>query len=115
LSFEPEFPNAHSVFAGNGTVPFSGGFAGPLTPGTFAPLTPIAGALGAFLAETEAEGTGTVVDPATLTAGTLDVEVGTNTRWLPFRLGVGLLKRLELGAGFAVYRNERFTRRFQLD
>ncbi len=105
---------ATSDFVSGGTEPFHGGYAGPLTPTTFAPLAGFASNLGGFFAATEGLSGGGPTDPADVIAGTLGVEIGWNARAIPVALGVGVFPRVELTVDMAVYRNERYTRRYDI-
>lgn len=77
-------------------------------------LAPLGQDLTTFFSSVEPVSGSEPVDPALLQAGELEADVAWNTRFIPFRIDVGALPRLEIGVQLPLYRGERLTRRFSL-
>lgn len=114
LSAEAEYWHIDSRFGGPENRSIASGLEGDLTPTSFPPLATVEELFSGFLDETAELPDAAPVDPATLSAGSVSVDAVSTTRYLPFRLAVGVLPRVELGARLPVYRMERLFRRFDV-
>jgi hypothetical protein len=95
-------------FAEGGRRALCAGLGGPLDPTTFSPLGALGADLEEFFAATPAGPF--PVTAADLFAGDLEADLSWNTRTVPFRLSVGVVPRVEVGAGISTYRHERLAR-----
>ncbi len=104
LTLEGTHTSFQSLYAGGGTRPLGEGLGGPVDPATFAPLADLQTATEAFLLAFDSTSTG--LPDQDFLAGDLDTRLSWNTRVGSARLGLGILPRVEVGAGASIYRTE---------
>lgn len=104
LTIEGTNTSFQSLYVGGKKQPLGEGLGGPVDPATFAPLANLMAATETFLSAIDSTSTG-VLDQDFL-AGDLDARLSWNTRVGSARLGLGVLPRVEIGAGASIYRTE---------
>lgn len=90
-----------------GATPIGAPFSIPLNPGSFAPLRPLRDDLNRFLRATDARTGGDsalTADGAALALGTLDVAATASRTEVPFRVQLGVTRRLAVRAGVGLGR-----------